>query len=133
MGMGGAHRYHCVRSGVRHFDQPRAASVFTMSVPDIAGVRVGHWSDEAARTGCTVLLFPEGTVASGEVRGGAPATREGALLMPTSTNQRVDAVLVTGGSAFGLGAADGVMRYCEERGMGFVTAAGPVPIVVAFG
>src|SRR5437764_14019178 len=53
--------------------------------------------------------------------------------MPTSTNQRVDAVLVTGGSAFGLGAADGVMRYCEERGMGFVTAGGPVPIVVAFG
>jgi L-aminopeptidase/D-esterase-like protein len=100
---------------------------------DVAGVRVGHWTDEGARTGCTVLLFPEGTVASGEVRGGAPATREGSLLIPTSTNNRIDAVLLTGGSAFGLGAADGVMRFCEERGMGFVTAAGPVPIVVGFG
>jgi L-aminopeptidase/D-esterase-like protein len=94
---------------------------------------VGHWTNTAARTGCTVVLFPEGTVASGEVRGGAPAERELALLDPQRSVQRLDAVLLTGGSAFGLAAADGVMRFCEERGMGFPTGAGPVPIVVGLG
>lgn len=100
---------------------------------EIPGVRVGHWSDEDARTGCTVVLFPEGTVASGEVRGGAPATREFELLDPNRMVARIDAALLTGGSAFGLAAADGVMRFCEERGLGFATAGGPVPIVVALG
>jgi L-aminopeptidase/D-esterase-like protein len=95
----------------------------------VPGVRVGHWTDTAAGTGCTVVLLPEGTVASAEVRGGAPATRELALLEPHRTVQRVDAVLLTGGSAFGLAAADGVLRWLEERGVGFPTAAGPVPIV----
>jgi L-aminopeptidase/D-esterase-like protein len=97
----------------------------------IPGVRVGHWTDDAARTGCTVVLFPEGTVASGEVRGGAPATREFALLDPARTVARVDAVVLTGGSAFGLAAADGVMGHCEAHDMGFPTVAGKVPIVVA--
>lgn len=96
-----------------------------------AGVRVGHWTDPRGRTGCTVVLLPEGTVAGVEVRGGAPATRELDLLDPQRTVQRADAILLAGGSAFGLAAADGVMRYCEERGMGFPTAAGPVPIVPA--
>ncbi|MGH9247768.1 MAG: P1 family peptidase [Acidimicrobiales bacterium] len=100
---------------------------------EVAGVRVGHWTDGEARTGCTVVLLPEGTVASGEVRGGAPASREFALLEPHRTVARVDAVVLTGGSAFGLAAADGVMRFCEERGMGFPTPAGPVPIVVGMG
>jgi L-aminopeptidase/D-esterase-like protein len=99
---------------------------------EVPGVRVGHWTDEVARTGCTVALFPDGTVASGEVRGGAPATREGALLDPQRTVARIDAAVLTGGSAFGLAVADGVMAFCEERGMGFPTAAGPVPIVVAY-
>jgi L-aminopeptidase/D-esterase-like protein len=99
----------------------------------IDGVRVGHWTDEVARTGCTVVLLPEGTVASGEVRGGAPAEREMALLDPSRTVARIDAVVLTGGSAFGLASADGVMRFCEERGIGFPTAGGPVPIVVALG
>ena len=94
------------------------------------GVRVGHWTDEQARTGCTVVLLPTGTVASGEVRGGAPGTREWALLAPERLVGRVDAVVLTGGSAFGLAACDGVVRWCEERGVGFPTAAGPVPIVV---
>lgn len=93
------------------------------------GLRGGHWTDERARTGCTVVLFPDGTVASAEVRGGAPASRELALLDPQRTVHRIDAALLTGGSAFGLAAADGVMRFCAERGMGFPTAAGPVPIV----
>lgn len=96
----------------------------------IPGVRVGHWSDEPARTGCTVVLLPSGTVASGEVRGGAPGTREWALLDPRRTVDRVDAVVLTGGSAFGLAACDGVVTWCEERGIGWPTAAGPVPIVV---
>ncbi|MBV8295348.1 MAG: P1 family peptidase, partial [Acidimicrobiia bacterium] len=84
-----------------------------------------------ARTGCTVALLPAGTVASGEVRGGAPATREWDLLSPERRVAHIDAVVLSGGSAFGLAAADGVVRFCEERGMGHPTAAGPVPIVVA--
>lgn len=96
----------------------------------IAGVRVGHWTDRDAQTGCTVVLLPEGNVTSGEVRGGAPGTREFALLEPTRLVGQVDAVVLTGGSAFGLAACDGVASWLEEHGRGFVTAAGPVPIVV---
>ena len=97
----------------------------------VPGVRVGHWTDAEAATGCTVVLLPEGTVASAEVRGGAPATRELALLEPHRTVQRLDAVALCGGSAFGLAAADGVLRWLEERGIGFPTGGGPVPIVAA--
>jgi L-aminopeptidase/D-esterase-like protein len=99
-------------------------------VTDLAGVRVGHWTDEAARTGCTVVLLPAGTVASGEVRGGAPGTRDWDLLAPERLAPHVDAVVLSGGSAFGLAACDGVARWCEERGIGLATPAGPVPIVV---
>lgn len=91
---------------------------------------MGHWTDETARTGCTVVVFPEGTTASGEIRGGAPATRDFALLAPERTVGQVDAVVLSGGSAFGLAAADGVMRWCEEQGRGFETRGGRVPIVV---
>jgi L-aminopeptidase/D-esterase-like protein len=97
----------------------------------IAGVRVGHWTDAEARTGCTAILLPEGAVASGEVRGGAPATREWALLDPLRTVENVDAVMLCGGSAFGLAAADGAVAWLEEHGRGFPTPAGRVPIVVA--
>lgn len=99
-------------------------------ITEVDGVRVGHWTDSWAQTGCTVVLFPAGTVASGEVRGGAPGTREWALLAPERTVARIDAVVLSGGSAFGLAACDGVVRWCEERGMGVPTSAGPVPIVV---
>ena len=102
-------------------------------ITDVAGVRVGHWTDARAATGCTVVLFPAGTVASGEVRGGAPATREWALLEPHRLVARIDAVVLTGGSAYGLAACDGVMRFCEERGMGVATPVGVVPIVVGAG
>jgi L-aminopeptidase/D-esterase-like protein len=95
----------------------------------IAGLLVGHWTGEG--TGVTVVLPPDGTVASCEVRGGAPATRELALLEPSRTVARVDAVVLSGGSAFGLATADGVMRFLVERGQGFPTAGGPVPIVPA--
>jgi len=101
-----------------------------MSITEIPGIRVGHWTDEVACTGCTVVLFPDGTVASGEVRGGAPATREWELLAPEKLVARIDAFVLSGRSAFGLAACDGVVRFCEERGMGYPTAAGPVPIVV---
>lgn len=99
-------------------------------ITDIAGVSVGHWTDGAAGTGCTVVLFPDGTIASGEVRGGAPGTREFELLKPERRVAHLDAVVLTGGSAFGLAACDGVVQWCEEQGRGFATAAGPVPIVV---
>lgn len=91
---------------------------------------VGHWTDSEARTGCTVIVLPEETIASGEVRGGAPATREFALLDPTRTVATVDAVVLSGGSAFGLSAADGVVAELEAAGRGFPTSYGPVPIVV---
>ena len=94
----------------------------------LASVSIGHWT--GAGTGVTVLLPPEGTIGSGEVRGGAPATREFALLDPAKMMDRVDAVVLSGGSAFGLAAADGVMSLLHERGTGFATPAGPVPIVV---
>ena len=95
----------------------------------IDGVRAGHWT--GAATGVTVILLPEGTVGSGEVRGGAPATREFALLDPARTVTRVDAITFSGGSAFGLATADGVMRFLAEHGHGFPTAGGVVPIVPA--
>jgi L-aminopeptidase/D-esterase-like protein len=97
---------------------------------DVAGVRVGHWTNAEARTGCTVVLFPAGTVASGEVRGGAPGTREFELLRPERLVPRIDACVLSGGSAFGLAACDGVARWCEERGIGLPTVGGPVPLVV---
>lgn len=99
-------------------------------ITDVAGVRVGHWTDAVAQTGCTVVLLPPDAVASGEVRGGAPGTREFDLLVPGRLVEHVDAVVLAGGSAFGLAACDGVMQWCEERGIGFPTSAGPVPIVV---
>ena len=97
----------------------------------IPGVEIGHWTDPVARTGCTVIVLPPGTVASGEVRGGAPATRDFALLAPERLVECVDAIVLTGGSAFGLAAADGVMEVLEAEGRGFDTPHGPVPIVVA--
>src|SRR5918998_1020532 len=96
----------------------------------VPGVRVGHWSDTRALTGCTAVVLPEGTRASGEVRGGAPATREWELLTPGRRVERVDVVMLAGGSAFGLAACDGAMRWCEQQRRGHPSLAGPVPIVV---
>jgi L-aminopeptidase/D-esterase-like protein len=95
----------------------------------IAGLGVGHWT--GAGTGVTVVLCPPGTVGAGEVRGGAPATRETALLEPGRTVEQVDAVALTGGSAFGLATADGVMAWLAEHERGFETRGGRVPIVPA--
>jgi L-aminopeptidase/D-esterase-like protein len=94
-----------------------------------APVRVGHWTDPVARTGCTVVLLGAGTTASGEIRGNAPASRETALLAPGRTVSQAHAFVLAGGSAFGLATADGVMAWLAERDIGFATRAGAVPIV----
>jgi L-aminopeptidase/D-esterase-like protein len=100
-----------------------------VSLTDVAGIRVGHWTDPIARTGCTVVVLPPGTVGSGEVRGHAPATRDFALLAPERTVQEIHAVVLTGGSTFGLACVDGVLAGLEEQGVGFPTAGARVPIV----
>jgi L-aminopeptidase/D-esterase-like protein len=99
-----------------------------MGEPQLLSAWAGHWTGDG--TGVTVILPPPGTVGSGEVRGGAPATREFALLDPTRLVDRVDAVVLSGGSAYGLSAADSLMTLLRERGHGFPTPAGVVPIVV---
>jgi L-aminopeptidase/D-esterase-like protein len=99
------------------------------TLPD--GVLAGHWTDRDGWTGCTAILVPDGAVAAGEVRGGGPGTRESDLLSPAAAAPDVQGVLFTGGSAHGLGAADGLMRWLEERGIGRETPGGLVPIVPA--
>jgi len=96
-----------------------------------AGVLAGHWTDAAACTGCTVCLLPEGSVASCEVRGGAAGTLGSDILQPSSVGPGANAILLTGGSAFGLAAVDGVSRWLFEHGIGFVTPAAQVPLVGA--
>ena len=98
---------------------------------DVQGIRVGHADDQENYTGCTVILCPENTVGSGDIRGPAPGSREAALLAPEKPIAHVNAVLLTGGSAFGLAAADGVVRYLEEQGIGHPTPYARVPIVPA--
>lgn len=98
---------------------------------DIPGLQVGHWTNLEAATGCTVILCPAGAVAGADVRGGAPGTRELALLDPVCTVERIHALLLAGGSAFGLAAADGVMRWLEERNIGYDVGIARVPIVPA--
>lgn len=101
------------------------------TITEVPGVRVGHWTDLAAMTGCTVIDFPEPNVAAVETRGAAPGSRETALLAPGMTVQGVQCILFAGGSAFGLAAADGVVEVLAGEGRGHPTAAGPVPIVPA--
>ena len=88
------------------------------SLTDVVGVRVGHFTDTRRPTGCTVVLVPEGTVAGVDVRGAAPGTRETELLSPLNSVEHIHALLLAGGSAFGLDAAGGVMRWLDERGVG---------------
>lgn len=101
------------------------------SLTDIPGIKVGHWTNLEAATGCTVILCPAGAVAGVDVRGGAPGTRELALLDPVCTVERVHAIMLAGGSAFGLAAADGAMHWLEEQGMGYDVGIARVPIVPA--
>jgi L-aminopeptidase/D-esterase-like protein len=101
------------------------------SITDIRGIEVGHAQDTEALTGCTVILCRKGAVAGVDVRGSAPGTRETDLLNPVNLVEKVHAVVLAGGSAFGLDAAAGVMKYLEENKIGFNTGAAKVPIVPA--
>jgi L-aminopeptidase/D-esterase-like protein len=100
-------------------------------ITDIPDVRVGHRTDRAGGTGCTVILCPEGSIASAEVRGGAPGTLGTDALQPEALIPGADAFLLTGGSGFGLAAAGGVVRWLAERDIGFETGIARVPIVAA--
>src|SRR5580765_4191047 len=101
-------------------------------ITQVPGIRVGHFTLPGGLTGCTVVLADgEGAVGGVAQRGGAPGTRETDLLDPTNLVERVNAIVLTGGSAFGLDAGTGVMKYLEEHNIGFKTNAGVVPIVPA--
>lgn len=101
------------------------------SITTIPGIRLGHAQNDAALTGCSVILLPSGSICGVDQRGGAPGTRETDLLRPLHLVNEVHAILLTGGSAFGLDAAAGVMRYLEENRIGVNTGAARVPIVPA--
>lgn len=100
-------------------------------ITDVEGIKVGHFTDKRRPTGCTVIMYEPGAVAGVDVRGSAPGTRETDLLKPTNLVDKVNAIVLSGGSAFGLDTASGVMRYLDERGVGYATGAGKVPIVPA--
>ena len=101
------------------------------TITDVPGIKVGHYSDYKALTGCSVVIAEEGAVAGVDVRGSSPGTRETDLLRPTNMVQKIYGILLTGGSAFGLDAAGGVMQYLEEKHIGFDTGGALVPIVPA--
>jgi L-aminopeptidase/D-esterase-like protein len=101
------------------------------SITDVEGTTVGHWTDDVALTGCTVVLPPPGAIASCEVRGGAPGTRGTDILQPGTLIEEAHAIVLTGGSAFGLATAGGVERYLEERGIGSEIGPVVVPTVAA--
>src|SRR5665647_1245471 len=99
------------------------------SITDVAGIEVGHFTDTRRPTGCSVVIVREGAVGGVDVRGAAPGTRETDLLAPTNVVDRVHAILLAGGSAWGLDAATGVMRWLEEQGIGFPAGPVRVPLV----
>lgn len=101
------------------------------ALPPPDGFEIGHWTAPDAPTGCTVILPPAGSRAAVDVRGGGPGTRETDVIDPLANPQEATAVAFTGGSAHGLAAADGVVRWCEERGRGYATPSGLVPLVPA--
>ena len=100
-----------------------------ISIKDIEGIKIGQVEDAVAATGCTVFLCEEGMRAGLDVRGGGPASRDSQLMNPLMAAQEIHAVVLSGGSAFGLGAADGVMKYLEEKGVGFDVGVTKVPLV----
>lgn len=101
------------------------------TITRVRGIEVGHWTDTEGGTGCTVVALPEPNVVAVEIRGAAPGSRETALLEPGMRVEQCQAILLTGGSVFGLAAADGVVGGMEEDGRGHITPAGPIPIVPA--
>jgi L-aminopeptidase/D-esterase-like protein len=113
---------------LRNYSQ-RPMTVPRNTITDVAGLRVGHAGDARLASGVSVVLFDEPVVASVDVRGGGPGTRETAMLDPAQTVQGVDAIALSGGSAFGLDAASGVQAYLAEQGRGFAVREARVPIV----
>lgn len=103
----------------------------TNTIIDVPGIQVGHETNNIALTGCTVILCKDGAIGGVDQRGGAPGTRETDLLRPMHMVENIHAILLGGGSAFGLDAASGVMRYLEENEIGFNTGVARVPIVPA--
>ena len=101
-----------------------------ISVTDVCPIRIGQTENREAATGCTVFIAPEGMRAGLDVRGGGPASRESQLLSPLMAAQQIHAVVLAGGSAYGLGAANGVMQYLEEHGIGYDTGYALVPLTV---
>ncbi len=101
------------------------------SITDVAGIKIGHFTDARRPTGCTVILCEDGATGGVDVRGSAPGTRETDLLDPKNLVQQVHAVVLSGGSAFGLETATGVVRWLEERGIGYDVGVAKVPIVPA--
>jgi L-aminopeptidase/D-esterase-like protein len=126
LNLGSLDPYH----GRGFFSSPMPAKS-PLTLTSVPGFRVGHAQNLSAATGVTVVLCPERTAGAVDQRGGAPGTRETDLLAPSRLVLHVNAVVLSGGSAFGLAAADGVMSFLEEQGTGFPTRAGPVPIVPA--
>jgi L-aminopeptidase/D-esterase-like protein len=108
-----------------------ARSVARNLITDVAGIRVGHAEDNKLGSGTTVVLFDHPAIAAADLRGGGPGTRESALLDPAATVDRVDAIALAGGSAFGLDAASGVQAWLREQGRGFTVREALVPIVPA--
>ena len=106
-------------------------AIHNNSLTSLQGILVGHYTDQRRPTGCTVVLCPKGAVAGVDVRGAAPGTRDTDVLSPSNTVQEVHGLLLSGGSAYGLDAAGGVMRWLEERGHGFQLGPAIVPIVPA--
>lgn len=101
------------------------------AITDVRGIKVGHETNLDALTGCTVILCPDGAIGGVDQRGGAPGTRETDLLRPLHMVEKVHAILLSGGSAYGLDAATGVMKYLEEQEIGFNVGVARVPIVPA--
>lgn len=100
-----------------------------IKITDIKGIKIGHAQDIAGATGCTVIICEKGAWAGADVRGGAPASRETELLKSENMVEQIHAVMLSGGSAYGLDAAAGAMQYLEEKGVGFYVGVGVVPIV----
>ena len=118
------------RDNMRNVYVGSTAGMREISVTEIPGIKIGQTENAAAGTGCTVLICEDGMCAGMDVRGGGPASRDSQLLNPLASAQVIHAVLISGGSAFGLGAANGVMDYLEKRGVGFEVGVTKVPLVV---
>lgn len=110
---------------------PRSADDQQLSITDVAGIEVGHFTETRRPTGCSVVIARDGAVGGVDVRGAAPGTRETDLLAPANLVDRVHAVLLSGGSAWGLDAASGVMHWLEQQGIGLAVGPGRIPIVPA--